>query len=62
MPKFRIHGTVVGSQYLGIYEAPTAEEAIEKAIAESSVRLCHHCSSQCEDGEISEATAEQVEE
>lgn len=62
--KFRVSGTVVGSKYLGVFEAKTKEEAEEKALSspEASVSLCHQCSSECEDPEIQEAHAELMED
>ena len=60
MKTYLIHGTVVGSKYLGEVEAETAQEALDIAIKELdfSVSLCHQCSGQCEDGEIDHYGAE----
>lgn len=63
MPKFHVVGKVVGSKYLGCFEAETAEEAVSKALnkGEAYVSLCHQCAEQCEDGEIEDATADLAE-
>ena len=60
--KFRVYGTVVGSKYLGIFEAESKEEAEEKALDTSSVSLCHQCSEECEDPEISKTHAEEIKD
>lgn len=61
MPKFTAHATVVGSKYLGEFEAATAEEAKEKAWKKAYVGLCHHCSGECEDPTIEEIHMEPSE-
>ena len=58
MPKFHCYGAVSGGKYLGEFEAETADAAIILAEAEASVSLCHQCSSEVEDPEIGEITAE----
>lgn len=60
MPKFSVYGSVVGSKYLGDFEADTKEEAIEKASLSDAgtIFLCHQCSDECESPEIVEMTAE----
>jgi hypothetical protein len=64
MPKkkktFSVYGVVTGSKYLGRFEANTKEEAIKLASGEASVSLCHQCSDECEDPEIHEIVAEEV--
>lgn len=66
MPKktrWRVHASVVGTKYLGEFDADTEEEAIEMAIrANGYVSICHQCASECEDPEIDEVTAEQIDE
>ena len=64
MAKFAIYGKVVGTKYLGEFEAKSAEDAITQAEANSDtyVALCHQCSSQCEDPEVVEMTAEKASE
>jgi len=51
---------VVGSKYLGEFEAETEEEAIEKGLESNAahVSLCHQCSGECEDPTIEEGSAE----
>lgn len=56
--KFRVYASVVGSKYLGEFEAETKEEAIKMAEADACVSLCHQCDSECEDPEIDELFAE----
>mgnify|MGYP003421814730 FL=1 len=58
MAKFHVSGTVVGSTYIGEFEADTEAEAIEKAATEAHVSLCHQCSRNCENIEITEISAE----
>ena len=62
MKMWRVSGTVVGAKYLGEFPGDTEQEAIDAALesAEASVCLCHQCSGQCEDPEITEATAEEI--
>lgn len=62
MKKWSVVGKVVGSKYLGDFEAETAEEAVEKALESDAaqVGMCHECFPECEDGQIEEATAEEV--
>lgn len=61
MPKYRVYGKVVGSKYLGEFEAPTKEDAEEMAMGENGhVGLCHQCSDECEDPEIVECSVEEV--
>lgn len=60
MPKYKVYGTVTGGKYLGVYEAPTKEKAEQKALMEAHVDLCHQCADECEDGEITEAHAEEI--
>lgn len=50
--KFHLHARVVGGKWLGVFEADTPEEAIEKAMSAVDVSVCHQCSSQIEDPEI----------
>ncbi len=58
MPKFRCYGRVVGSTYLGEVEAATEEEAMEKALNDAWVSLCHQCSREIEDPEVDSVTVE----
>ena len=60
MAKFRVYGVVTGGKYLGVVEADSAEEAVEKAgeLDECCVSLCHQCASECDGAEISDLSAE----
>lgn len=63
MPKFSVTGHVTGSKHLGVFEAETAEKAIEMALESEdagNVCLCHQCSDECEDPQILEATASKL--
>lgn len=64
MPKYRAYGVVSGSKYLGIVEAPDKDEAELKALEseEAFVSLCHQCSSECEDAEVTEVNLILVED
>lgn len=56
--KWHVHGVVSASKYLGTVEAETEAEAMKKAeeLDSMSVSVCHHCSHQVEDPEITEIT------
>mgnify|MGYP000081162469 CR=1 FL=1 len=54
---YLVYATVTGSKYLGTYRASSKKEAIEKA-QQNSVSLCHQCSRECQDPELSKFTAE----
>lgn len=58
--KYAAYGKVVGSKFLGVFEADSEEEAIEKVLESEQINiaLCHHCSDQCEDAEVVEVTVE----
>ncbi len=60
MTKYRAYGKVVGTKYLGEYEASSEEEAIKLAQESENraVCLCHYCNSECEDPEIEEIFVE----
>lgn len=62
MTKYRVYGKVEGTKYLGTFEANSKEEAENMAgdSEEAYVCLCHACSSECEDAEITTFTAEEV--
>lgn len=53
---------VVGSKYLGEFEANSPEEAIEKALHSDKawISLCCHCTSECEDPECIDAEADLI--
>ena len=63
MPKFRISARVVGSKYIGEFEAATKEEAERMAekSGEIHVSLCHQCAHECEDPECDELYIDEVE-
>jgi len=58
--KWDVYGKVVGSKYLGVFEAETEAEAIELALESDAahVSMCHQCSDHCESPEIDGGTAE----
>ena len=60
MNKFAVYGKVVGSKFLGVFEAETAEQAEEMALNSDAayVSICHQCSSQIEEANIEEVTSE----
>lgn len=60
--KWHVNGFVVGGKYLGLFEADTAEEAVEKALNAMGgpISLCHQCSRECENGTVEEAEAEEA--
>ncbi|XUM19802.1 hypothetical protein ACRAVF_19240 [Bradyrhizobium oligotrophicum S58] len=63
MAKFCVYGSIVGTKYLGVFEAATKEEAEEKALHDAEgPSLCHQCSDECEDPEIESVTAELIED
>lgn len=64
MKRWSVIGSVTGGKYLVVFEAKTADEAIEKAINKNGgmISLCHQCSSECDDGTVEEASAEETNE
>lgn len=62
MATWRIIGILSASKYLGIVEADTKEEAIEKAeeelVDEMHASLCHYCSREIDLGETYDLEAE----
>ena len=63
MPRYRCVGTVTGSKYLGVVEAPDPESAKAKALdLEGHVSFCHQCSDECEDAEVTDVSVELVED
>ena len=59
--KYNVYGKVVGSKFIGTFEADSEREAMEKAGENASISLCHYCSGECENAEIEDFTAEVVE-
>jgi hypothetical protein len=64
MAKYTVSGKVVGTKYLGEFEAPSAEAAIEQALDSEAtyIRLCHQCVNEVEYAEITSAEASLVDE
>jgi len=60
--KYRVYGTVTGCKYLGTYEANSEDAAIDMAVGNAYVSLCHQCSNHIDDPEITEIQAELVED
>jgi hypothetical protein len=61
MPRYQVYGNVVGTKYLGTFDAGSEEEAIEKGLNEGDthISLCHQCADILGDGlEIEDAFAE----
>lgn len=61
LKRWSVTGTVVGSTWVGIYEAETAEEAIELAQPDVSVSVCHQCARKISDPEVEDFHAEEIE-
>lgn len=61
MPKFHAYGKVVGTKYLGEFVAETADEARRIAEKAAWASMCHQCSSECSDPEITEIEVEPVD-
>jgi hypothetical protein len=62
MARWRVTGAVTGSQYMGEFEAETADAAIDKAnIAKGgSFGVCHQCSDVIEDAEVTACDADLI--
>lgn len=58
---FSVCAVVVGSKFIGHFQAESEAKAIEMAWKEADVSLCHQCASECESAEIEELRAEEVE-
>lgn len=58
--KFDVFASVVGTKFIGTFDAETAEGAIALAEEsdETSVIFCHQCARQCEDPQAIELKAE----
>ncbi len=61
MPKFSVNATVIGSKHIGVFEADTAEKAIEIAQEQAWVSVCHQCSHEINDPQLERFTADPVE-
>lgn len=64
MPKYRLYATVTGGKYLGEVEAKNEREAVEMGFDhdEAHVSVCHQCSKEISDPQVTEVTAELEEE
>lgn len=64
MPKYRLHAIVTGGKYIGVVEAPNKEAAKEMGELHENayISLCHHCADECEDPQVVEILAEEVNE
>lgn len=58
--RWRAYGSVGASTYIGVVEADTKEEAIEKAFDQADVGVCHQCSHSISDPEVTEVEVEEV--
>lgn len=52
--KYTVYGKVVGTKFLGTFEAESPEEAEELALANGNyhISVCHQCSREVDDPEI----------
>lgn len=62
LKRYMVTASVVGSKFIGYFEAESADAAIEQAgkSGRCGVSLCHECSSEISDPEIDELFAEEV--
>lgn len=60
MKRWRAYGLVGASTYIGIVEAKTKEEAIEKAFDCADVSVCHQCARTLSDPEVTGVEVEEV--
>ena len=58
---FSVCAVIVESKFIGHFQAESEEQAIKMAREEADISLCHHCSAECENAEIEELRAEEVE-
>ena len=58
---YSVCAVVVGSKFIGRFQAESEAKAIEMAWKEADVSLCHRCASECEGAEVEELRAEEVE-
>ena len=62
MKRWRVSGSVLASTYVGVVEAKTQKEAIEKGWETAYVSVCSQCADNICDPEISELFAEEIKE
>lgn len=61
MKTYSVYAVVVGSKYLGTYQASSEEEAEKIAVEKKGyVSFCHKCAEQCEDPEITKIVVEEA--
>lgn len=62
MPKFRAYAKVVGSKYLGVFEAENKEQAEQMALEsdEAYISVCHQCIREIDNPEVTEVELEEV--
>ncbi len=61
--KYMVNASVRGTKFIGRFEAENSMEAISMAenAEQNSVNLCHHCVSECEEAEVHELYAEEIQ-
>lgn len=64
MPKFRAYARVIGSKYLGEFEAKNKEQAEEIALNsdEAYISVCYQCAKEIEDPWVTEVEIEEIKE
>tara|TARA_Y100000034_G_C6686603_1_gene302111 strand:+ start:224 stop:430 length:207 start_codon:yes stop_codon:yes gene_type:complete len=64
MPKYRISGLVTGGKYLGEVDADNEEQAEMRGwkLPDAHVSVCHQCSSEIDDPEITQLFVEEIKE
>lgn len=62
LKKWSINAAVHGSKHLGVVEAATMEEAIAKGweLDTAYSSMCHQCGNECQDPEIADVTADEI--
>jgi hypothetical protein len=60
--KYAVYAKVVGTKFVGEFEAESKSEAIEQASAKAHVSLCHSCAKECEDAGVDDLIAEEIKD
>jgi hypothetical protein len=61
--KYNVYGRVVGSKFLGTFEAENPQRAEKMALKENGhVSLCYHCADECENAEIDDVIVEPADD